>query len=159
MNRPCFGSVIILAPTTLLPRNISITVMTQMSDNPKTRLQITGTVVVVVVVVAIACHSLRPFKDSTWEDGVPPGRRRNCAGAARSKLGKFLEKKSYYSPEKLTMTRWWFQIFLYFHSIWGRFPIWLIFFRWETSNQMTMENPPWMTMYLLLNNGEFPLSC
>ncbi len=35
------------------------------------------------------------------------------------------------------MTRWWFQIFFIFTSIWGRFPFWLIFFRWfETSNQM-----------------------
>ena len=33
-------------------------------------------------------------------------------------------------------SRWWFQIFLIFTSIWGRFPIWLIFFRWvETTNQ------------------------
>ena len=33
-------------------------------------------------------------------------------------------------------TRWWFQIFFMFISIWGRFPIWLIFFKWvETTNQ------------------------
>ena len=35
------------------------------------------------------------------------------------------------------MTRWWFQIFFVFTPIWGRFPIWLIVFRWvETTNQM-----------------------
>ena len=33
-------------------------------------------------------------------------------------------------------TRWWFQRFFIFTPIWGRFPIWLIFFRWvETTNQ------------------------
>ena len=33
-------------------------------------------------------------------------------------------------------TRWWFQIFLIFTPIWGRFPFWLMFFRWvETTNQ------------------------
>ena len=29
---------------------------------------------------------------------------------------------------------WWFQIFSIFTSIWGRFPIWLIFFKWVASN-------------------------
>ena len=34
-------------------------------------------------------------------------------------------------------TRWWFQIFFIFIPTWGRFPIWLIFFRWvETTNQI-----------------------
>ena len=33
-------------------------------------------------------------------------------------------------------TRWWFQLFFIFTPIWGRFPFWLIFFRWvETTNQ------------------------
>ena len=33
-------------------------------------------------------------------------------------------------------SRWWFQIFFVFTSIWGRFPIWLIFFKGvETTNQ------------------------
>ena len=33
-------------------------------------------------------------------------------------------------------TRWWFQIFVIFTPIWGRFPFWLIFFKWvETTNQ------------------------
>ena len=33
------------------------------------------------------------------------------------------------------ISRWWFQIFFIFTPIWGRFPIWLIFFRWvETTN-------------------------
>ena len=36
---------------------------------------------------------------------------------------------------KVTETRWWFQIFFIFIPIWGRFPFWLIFFRWvETTN-------------------------
>ena len=33
-------------------------------------------------------------------------------------------------------SRWWFNICFIFNPIWGRFPIWLIFFRWvETTNQ------------------------
>ena len=35
--------------------------------------------------------------------------------------------------------RWWFQILFEFTPIWGRFPIWLIFFRWvETTNNRYM---------------------
>ena len=35
------------------------------------------------------------------------------------------------------ITRWWFQIFFIFTPIWGRFPFWLIFFRWvEPTNQL-----------------------
>ena len=34
-----------------------------------------------------------------------------------------------------TMSRWWFQTFIIFTPIWGRFPFWLIFFTWvETTN-------------------------
>ena len=37
----------------------------------------------------------------------------------------------------ITITRWWFQTLFIFIPISGRFPIWLIFFRWgETTNQM-----------------------
>ena len=36
----------------------------------------------------------------------------------------------------LSWSRWWFQIVIIFTPIWGRFPFWLIFFRWvETTNQ------------------------
>ena len=35
------------------------------------------------------------------------------------------------------ITGWWFQIFFIFTPIWGRFPFWLIFFKWvETTNQI-----------------------
>ena len=38
---------------------------------------------------------------------------------------------------QLWVTRWWFEIFFIFTPIWGRFPIWLIFFRWVgTTNQV-----------------------
>ena len=38
-------------------------------------------------------------------------------------------------------TRCWFQIFFIFTPTWGRFPIWLIFFRWvETTNQTNYFN-------------------
>ena len=36
----------------------------------------------------------------------------------------------------ILFSRWWFQISFYVHPYWGRFPIWLIFFRWvESTNQ------------------------
>ena len=38
---------------------------------------------------------------------------------------------------KPSFARWWFQTFFIFTPIWGRFPSWLIFFRWvETTNQL-----------------------
>ena len=37
---------------------------------------------------------------------------------------------------------WWFQTFFIFTPIWGRFPFWLIFFRWvETTNQIIFFSP------------------
>ena len=33
-----------------------------------------------------------------------------------------------------SITRWWFQIFFIFTPTWGNDPIWLIFFKWETTN-------------------------
>ena len=39
-------------------------------------------------------------------------------------------------------TRWWFQICFIFTPNSGRFPFWLIFFKWvETTNQKVIENP------------------
>ena len=39
----------------------------------------------------------------------------------------------------LYQARWWFQILSIFTPIWGRFPFWLIFFKWvETTNQQVM---------------------
>ena len=45
----------------------------------------------------------------------------------------------------LIFSRWWFQICSIFTPIWGRFPFWLIFFRWvETTNQLRRmrKTPP-----------------
>ena len=53
------------------------------------------------------------------------------------------------------ITRWWFQIFFLCIPIWGRFPIWLIFFRWvETTNQITLpceQTWPELDMFNLSN--------
>ena len=53
------------------------------------------------------------------------------------KVGKDMEEN-----RKIRLTsiaRWWFQIRFIFTPIWGRFPIWLIFFRWvETTNQIVL---------------------
>ena len=56
------------------------------------------------------------------------------------------------TPKKwLYVTRWWFQIFFIFTPITGRFPFWLIFFRWvETTNQVSSHlrfkqyHPSWL---------------
>ena len=38
--------------------------------------------------------------------------------------------------DKQNSAGWWFQTFFIFTPIWGRFPFWLIFFKWvETTNQ------------------------
>ena len=38
-----------------------------------------------------------------------------------------------------TISSWWFQRFFIFTHIWGRFPFWLIFFKWvETTNQICL---------------------
>ena len=40
---------------------------------------------------------------------------------------------------KSALSRWWFQIFVVFTPIWGRFPFWLIFFKGiETTNQLSI---------------------
>ncbi len=43
------------------------------------------------------------------------------------------------------VSRWWFQICFIFTSIWGRFPFWLIFFKWVWSNysDLTRPHPKW----------------
>ena len=43
-----------------------------------------------------------------------------------------------YSCINIYIPGWWFQIFFIFTPIWGRFPIWLIFFKWvgSTTNQI-----------------------
>ena len=43
-------------------------------------------------------------------------------------------------PSYIGITSWWFQTFFIFTPIWGRFPFWLIFFRWvETTNQIIIN--------------------
>ena len=74
-------------------------------------------------------------------------RRRMCSGipyhptvAATNKyLLFFVWRSKVYSWQN--KTRQWFQIFFIFTPIWGRFPFWLIFFRWvETTNQKMGDN-------------------
>ena len=52
-------------------------------------------------------------------------------------FGRVLRDEKKTSPRKTWISRWWFQICLIFTPIWGRFPFWLIFFKWvETTNQI-----------------------
>ena len=49
------------------------------------------------------------------------------------------------------ITRWWFQIFFIITPLWGRFQIWLIFFRWvETTNQNN-KYTYWRGFFLIIN--------
>ena len=42
---------------------------------------------------------------------------------------------AFFEPIWKPKSRWWFQRFFIFTPIWGRFPFWLIFFKWvETTN-------------------------
>ena len=51
---------------------------------------------------------------------------------------------------KRSKTSWWFQILFIFTPIWGRFPFWLIFFRWvETTNQKRGDAPIWLAHFFL----------
>ena len=48
----------------------------------------------------------------------------------------FLDQQSWgFKIHLWSISRWWFQIFFIFTHTWGRFPLWLIFFKWvETTN-------------------------
>ena len=55
-------------------------------------------------------------------------------------LGPFNQADTWDLPQAsqlgIISSRWWFQTSFIFTPIWGRFPMWLIFFRWvETTNQ------------------------
>ena len=53
---------------------------------------------------------------------------------------------------------WWFQIFFIFTPIWGRFPIWLIFFKWvETTKQICVFIV--LKEFSLASMMESPLKC
>ena len=49
------------------------------------------------------------------------------------------------SQKKSWTNGWWFQILYMFIPIWGRFPFWLIFFRWvgSTTNQTSVSSCSW----------------
>ena len=58
-----------------------------------------------------------------------------CATASEWQHALFLHKDQGWNFGNECPTRWWFQIFFIFTPIWGRFPFWLIFFKWvETTN-------------------------
>ena len=53
-------------------------------------------------------------------------------------------------------TSCWFQTFFIFTTIWGRFPIWLIFFRWvETTNRLFIVYDRYDLMYYIMMNVWF----
>ena len=60
------------------------------------------------------------------------------------------------SPQKSFLSGWWFQISFIFTPTWGRFPFWLIFFRWvETTNQLSFSKglPCESSLYWLFKDG------
>ena len=69
------------------------------------------------------------------------------------------------SPKGTLITGWWFQIFFIFTPTWGRFPIWLVFFRCvETTNQIsspkgTLITGRWFQIFFIFTPtwGRFPI--
>ena len=56
---------------------------------------------------------------------------------------------------RVTISRLWFQIFFIFTRIWGRFPIWPIFFNSvETTNQIYSKLHRWLYCRLLLKDKD-----
>ena len=64
-----------------------------------------------------------------------PGRLLDLEGAGPRYKGTLFGDRRQLAPLTQTLSRWWFQIFFIFTPTWGRFPFWLIFFKWaETTN-------------------------
>ena len=74
------------------------------------------------------------FTQKKWSDvrTIPPTE-------VQELYGKFAQRYCWWFRNPAPVDRWsgwWFQRFFIFTPIWGRFPFWLIFFRWvETTNQ------------------------
>ena len=71
-------------------------------------------------------------------DPVTLQRWKTCVvrGGGEGRRRRDLRKALRLVGKKRAFTRWWFQTFFIFTPIWGRFPIWLIFFKGvETTNQ------------------------
>ena len=67
---------------------------------------------------------------------VPSTNWTNIDGPQKPRIWTKKLPKSGFEKVPKGSPRWWFQIFFIFTPIWGRFPIWLIFFRWvETTSQ------------------------
>ena len=78
----------------------------------------------------VGCVFLLTTKNLLWWKATLQPRIFLC-GFFGNSLWCFFSRTSY-----KVMTRWWFQICFMFIPTWGRFPIWLIFFKWvETTNQ------------------------
>ena len=87
----------------------------------------------------------------------------NWDGISRKRIFGFWGKKTTHELEKkkrhtekcvfANFSGWWFQTFFIFTPIWGRFPIWLIFFRWvgSTTNQFTLRNTCYLDLRPLRN--------
>ena len=87
----------------------------------------------------------------------------NWDGISRKRIFGFWGKKTTHELEKkkrhtekcvfANFSGWWFQTFFIFTPIWGRFPIWLIFFRWvgSTTNQFTLRNTFYLDLRPLRN--------
>ena len=59
-----------------------------------------------------------------------------------------------FETNSFIISSWWFQIFFIFTPTWGRFPIWLVFFKWvETTNQISSPKGT-----LIKNESSFPPS-
>ena len=84
-----------------------------------------------------------------WDYGCPAVStvtcmKQSCAAYYDAHSPSIKNKVTLAAKEKgwTKMTRWWFQIFL-FTPTWGRFPFWLIFFKWVDTNQMSWVRLGW----------------
>ena len=96
-----------------------------------------------------ACHAAAIVTYSPWQKGGAETMRvgdrslnfkHHVPGNfLRSRCASFPQGRALFAEHIsscLSWSRWWFQIVIIFTPIWGRFPFWLIFFRWvETTNQ------------------------
>ena len=65
---------------------------------------------------------------------------------------------NYWLNPQIWVSRWWFHTFFISNPIWGRFPIWLIFFKGvETTNQVWANHVGVRTQFLWRVFGSLPI--
>ena len=80
-----------------------------------------------------ANFSIKWFGDSAWQRIDRKKQISYNCNNWRNQTGNFI--RQIFTRRGRSCSGWWFQFFFLFTPTWGRFPFWLIFFRWvETTN-------------------------